>query len=176
MKTTTTIATTMTMMMMMMMMMMIIIIIIIIDTYQDLSIRRGMFQGDSLSSLLFVMALVAMTLVLRDAAPGYALQSKTKINHLLCMDDLKLYEKTKSDIDSVMSTVRVISNNISMRFGLQKYASVLKRGKRVEDEGIQLVDDQVIENLGIENYKYLGVLEVVTIKIELMKVKIIKEY
>ena len=46
------------------------------------SIRRGIFQGDSLSPLLFVMALVPMTLVLRDAAPGYVLKSKTKINHL----------------------------------------------------------------------------------------------
>ena len=46
----------------------------------------------------------------------------------------------------------------------------------MEDEGIQLVDDKVIEDLGIENYKYLGVLEADTIKMELMKEKIMKEY
>ena len=46
----------------------------------------------------------------------------------------------------------------------------------MEDEGIQLVDDKVIEDLGIENYKYLGVLEADTIKTELMKEKIMKEY
>ena len=140
-------------------------------------IRRGIFQGDSLSPLLFVMALVPMTLVLRDAAPGYVLKRKTKINHLLYMDDLKLYGKTKSDIESLINTVRLLSDDISMRFGLQKCASiVLKRGKRVEDEGIQLVDDKVIEDVGIENYKYLGVLEADTIKMELMKEKIMKEY
>ena len=140
------------------------------------SIRRGIFQGDSLSPLLFVMALVPMTLVLRDA-PRYVLKSKTKINHLLYMDDLKLYGKTKSDIESLISTVKFFSDDISMRFGLQKCASiVLKRGKRVEDEGIQLVDDKVIEDVGIENYKYLGVLEADIIKMELMKEKIMKEY
>ena len=141
------------------------------------SIRRGIFQGDSLSPLLFVMALVPMTLVLRDAAPGYVLKSKTKINNLLYMDDLKLYGKTKSDIESLISTVRLFSDDISMRFGLEKCASiVLKRAKRVVDEGIQLVDDKVIEDVGIENYKYLGVLEADTIKMELMKEKIMKEY
>ena len=93
------------------------------------------------------------------------------------MDDLKLYGKTKSDIESLISTVRLFGDDISMRFGLQKCASiVLKRGKRVEDEGIQLVDDKVIEDVGIENYKYLGVLEADTIKMELMKEKIMKEY
>ena len=140
------------------------------------SVRRGIFQGDSLSPLLFVMALVPRTLVLRDAAPGYVLKSKTKISHLLYMDNLKLYGKTKSDIESLISTVRLFSDDISMRFRLQKCASVvLKRGKRVEDKGIQLVDDKVIEDLGIENYKYLGVHEADTIKMELMKEKIMKD-
>ena len=46
----------------------------------------------------------------------------------------------------------------------------------MEDEGIQLIDDKVIEDVGIENYKYLGVLEADTIKMELMKEKIMKEY
>ena len=90
---------------------------------------------------------------------------------------MKLYGKTKSDIESLISTVRIFSDNIGMRFGLQKCASiVLKRGKRVEDEGIHLVEDKMTEDVGIENYKYLGVLEADTIKMELMKEKIMKEY
>ena len=64
-----------------------------------------------------------------------------------------------------------------MRFGLQKCASiVLKRSKRVEDEGIELAENKMTEDLGIENYKYLGVLEANMIKMELMKEKIMKEY
>ena len=123
------------------------------------------------------MALIPMTLILRDAAPGYILKSKAKINHLLYMDDLKLCGKVKSDIESLISTVRIFNDDIGMRFGLQKCASiVLKRGKRVEDEGIYLAEDKIIEDVGIENYKYLGVLEADMIKMELMKEKIMKEY
>ena len=34
-------------------------------------IKRGIFQGDSLSPLLFVISLIPMTLVLRKAKAGY---------------------------------------------------------------------------------------------------------
>ena len=55
-------------------------------------IRRGIFQGDSLSPLLFVLVLIPMSLVLRDVKAGYNLgERRGKVNHLLFMDDLKLY-------------------------------------------------------------------------------------
>ena len=55
-------------------------------------IKRGIFQRDSLSSLVFVLALIPLSLILRktNAAYGFS-ESKEKINHLLFMDDLKLY-------------------------------------------------------------------------------------
>ena len=62
------------------------------------NIRQGIFQGDSLSPLSFVVCLLPLTHILRDAAPGYHFASnRQKVNHLLFMDDLKLYasnEKT----------------------------------------------------------------------------------
>ena len=62
-----------------------------------------------------------------------------------------------------------------MKFGLQKYASVLiKRGKKVEDAGIQMPDGQLIQDLGNESYKYLGVLEADKIKMGEMKNKVRK--
>ena len=62
-----------------------------------------------------------------------------------------------------------------MRFRLHKCALiVLKRSKKLEDEGIQLVDDKVTADLGNENYKYLGVREADTVKMELMKEKIME--
>ena len=58
-------------------------------------IKRGIFQGDSLSPLVFVLALIPLSLILRKAKAAYEFsESKEKINHLLFMDDLKLYSRS----------------------------------------------------------------------------------
>ena len=57
------------------------------------SIQRGIFQRDTLSLLLFVIGLIPLSHILRKVNAGYQLgkgQHK-KINHLLFMDDLRLY-------------------------------------------------------------------------------------
>ena len=54
-------------------------------------IKQGMFQGDSLSILLFVLCLIPLSVILRNSKRAYQFSShKEKINHLLFMDDLKL--------------------------------------------------------------------------------------
>ena len=58
----------------------------------EVNIRRGIFLGDSLSPLLFVIAIIPLTRMLRQCDTGYQLgDGHSKINHLLFMDDLKLY-------------------------------------------------------------------------------------
>ena len=54
-------------------------------------IRRGIFQGDSLSSLLYVIAMITRTTILRQTGLGYQTsKSAAKISHLPYMDDLKV--------------------------------------------------------------------------------------
>ena len=54
-------------------------------------IKQGIFQGDSLSILLFVLCLIPLSVILRNSKSAYQFSShKEKINHLLFMDDLKL--------------------------------------------------------------------------------------
>ena len=62
----------------------------------EVEIKRGIFQGDSLFSLVFVLALIPLSLILRKAKAAYEFsESKEKINHLLLMDDLKLYSRSE---------------------------------------------------------------------------------
>ena len=64
--------------------------------------------------------MIPLTSILRKAAPGYEFSSnKVKINHLLYMDDLKLYGKTQKDLESLIQTVRIYSSDIGMEFGLE---------------------------------------------------------
>ena len=90
----------------------------------EVEIKRGIFKGDSLFPLVFVLALIPLSLILRKAKAAYEFsESKEKINHLLLMDDLKLYSRSEKGLDSVQ-TVRVFSEDIRMEFGIEKRAYV----------------------------------------------------
>ena len=66
----------------------------------QVDIRRGIFQSDSLSPLLFIVIMLPLTLVLRKMRAGYKLAKDMKpINHLLFMDDMKLYGASKDQLD-----------------------------------------------------------------------------
>ena len=145
----------------------------------EVNIKRGIFQGDTLSPLLFVVAMIPLTHVLRKMKSGYEFtKNKEKINHLLYMDDLKLYAKNEKELDSLVQTVRVFSNDIGMQFGLDKCAVlIMKRGKIVKSEGIELPNDEKIRSLKQdESYKYLGILQSNEVQRKDMKDKVGKEY
>ena len=75
----------------------------------EVCIKRGIFQGDSLSPLLFILALIL--LVLRKVKAGYNLgNGLPTIIHLLFMDDLKLYGKSENWVDThvLIQSVRVV--------------------------------------------------------------------
>ena len=62
-------------------------------------IRRGIFHGDRLSPLLFVLAMVPLTLILRKTKIfDETKKGGGKINHLMFMDDIKLFaQKIRSN-------------------------------------------------------------------------------
>ena len=87
---------------------------------EPVDIKRGIFQGDSLSPLLFVMIMIPLSMRLRDSDLGYMLKNdrSNKINHLLFMDDLKLYARTPEELEELVKLVKGYSDDIGMQFGM----------------------------------------------------------
>ena len=144
----------------------------------EVEIKRGIFQGDTLSPLLFVLAMIPLTLVLRKAKAHYEFTNGEKINHLFFMDDLKLFARNEKALNSLVQTVRVVSEDIGMKFGIEKCAMlVLKRGNITKSDGIVLPDDTIIKAMNEgDSYKYLGIMEADQILRKEMKDKVKKEY
>ena len=53
------------------------------------------------------------------------------LNHLLFVDDLKLYGSSKPDIDSVIESVYSVIDDIDMRFEIDKYGIWTMRRIRI---------------------------------------------
>ena len=94
------------------------------------------------------------------------------------MDDIKLFAQNEKELETLIHTIRIYSQDIGMEFGIEKCALlVMKSGKRHLTDGIELPNQDKIRTLAEnETYKYLGILEADTIKQVKMKNKIQKEY
>ena len=74
----------------------------------NVNIKRGIFQGDPLLPLFFVVALIPVTIILRTLKQGYSFgKGNKRLHHLLFMDDLKLYSSNGNEIDSLVKVVKI---------------------------------------------------------------------
>ena len=76
------------------------------ESLAKVKIMRGIFQGASFC-LSFAICIIPPTYVLHKVKARQTLEEGEKINHLLCMDDLKLYGKSKNEIKGLVPTVKV---------------------------------------------------------------------
>ena len=115
----------------------------------EVEIKRGIFQEDSLYPLVFVLVLIPLSLILRKAKAAYEFsESKEKIDHISFIGDLKLSRPGEKRLDSLVQTLRVFSEDIGREFGIEKCAMlVMEKGNIVKSFGLELPDGKVIKSL-----------------------------
>ena len=103
---------------------------------------------------------------------------QVKINHLIYMNDIKLFAKNEKDLQTLIRAVTIYNQDIGMECGIEKCAMlVTKSGQRHLTYRMELPGQDKIRTLREkETYKYLVILEDDTIKQVEMKDKIKKEY
>ena len=98
--------------------------------------------------------MVLLSLIFKKVKACYKWGKKEyKLNHLLFMDDLKVYAKNEEHTNTIVRTVHVFRPNIGIEFGIKKCGVfTIKRGKIKKSSGIKLPDDEVMHQVGQEGY------------------------
>ena len=123
---------------------------------EPIKIKRGIFQGDSFSTLLFCLAATGY---------GYKIASMSApVSNLVFMGDIKLYGKNDQEQFGQLKIVKQFSDDIDMTFKLVSTGNI-----EINDAAIQELNQE-------EAYKYLGVDESDGIQHSKMKEKIREEY
>ena len=101
-------------------------------TTDKISIKQGIFQGDSLSPL-FCLAVVSLRSDIKASGYGYKMnRNGVPISNLFYMDDLKLYASNDDQQQGELRIVKQFSDDIKMSSGLKKCAKAsFKKGKLV---------------------------------------------
>ena len=64
------------------------------------------------------------------------------------MDDIQLFAKNEKELDTLTHAVKIYSQDIEMKFGIEKCALlVMKSGKRYITDGIELPNQDKIRTL-----------------------------
>ena len=133
-----------------------------------INISRGIFQGDTLSPLLFCIGYFMVSQKLKMLRIGYVpgipgkRDPSNMRSHFVFMDDFKGMTTNEASLGTLMKTCIEILKELGLEVGLNKCAVMkVKRGKVENMEGLKLDNDHVINNIdeGL-GYAYLGILQI----------------
>ena len=97
-------------------------------TSKNPKLNCGIFQGGSLSSFPFCLSLVSLSYKLNETRYGYYIY-ELWINHLFLMNNLKVYGKNDKELEGLLTTVKISSNDIEMEIGLHKCSKATSTGR-----------------------------------------------
>ena len=125
--------------------------------YRGYQYYQWYISGDSLSPILFCVALIPLSKLLTNTGYGYKIYDYR--NQLFYTDDLKLLVRNDQQIQGLLKIVKQFSADIRMEFGLDKCTkATFFDGKLMKAKNMTLDTATVVKDLEPEeSYKYLGV-------------------
>ena len=107
---------------------------------KEIKYFKGIFQGDSLSVILFILCLNPLSYLINNLK-GYAAGKDRNVNitHNFFVDDLKLYSSTLNGIKKQLDLVTTYSNDIGMQFGQEKCAYLMIEKGKIKSDGKNIV-------------------------------------
>ena len=60
-----------------------------------------------------------LSYIIRKCTAGYKLSKSQMINHLVYVDDIKLFAINESELENQLQTVRIYSQDIEVEFGIE---------------------------------------------------------
>ena len=122
---------------------------------------KGIFQGDSLSVLLFILCLNPLSFLL-NKLNGYKMgpngNRNQNITNLFFVDDLKMFTRNMNQMKVLLDQVTQFSNDIGMKFGELKCAYlVIDKGRIIQNIEPIVMNEVTIQPMKEgESYRYLG--------------------
>ena len=143
-------------------------------TTKTILIRRGIFQGDSLSPLLFCICLFPLTNMLNRTNIGVHISKRKqkRINHLLYMDDIKLFANGDRNMNRLMNLLKTFNTDVNMKLGIDKCAIFKSNKGKIEKDLLNLLPSLNPDS----GYKYLGLIESSTFHQKNIKENAKKQY
>ena len=148
-------------------------------TCDVINFLKGIFQGDSLSVLLFILTVNLLSFMLRNLKGySYGIARKSNIIHNFFVDDLKLYTSNINIVKKQLDLVTTFSEDIGMTFGEDKCAyqqvedgKLIKNSKHLEMSNlfIKPIEDG-------DTYKYLSIDESISYIAAVDRERVTKEY
>ena len=143
--------------------------------------KRGLSQGDALSPLLFCLANLPFSHVLKKQN-GYRIRCSTvkaSITHMVYMDDLNLYAECPAALTDALSVMDRVASAVGMKLGLRKCGVAhVQKGKVLPGPEIpSAAPEDVIKCLfDKDTYRYLGVKQLFATDDKKMQNSVIAEY
>ena len=125
--------------------------------------KKGLFQGDALSPLLFCLCAAPLSSVLRDARGVRSEFQPEVIIHLMFMDDLKVYARSAEELQESVQKVEQVSTALGMELRLKKCAEANMSKGQIQGRGdlVLYTGDTILELNDDNSYGYLGIQQLI---------------